>query len=265
MTGLAQGNREQAGSRTDYDPSVSFGFRPESRSYFTGNSVYNDNLLALERIVRKHSKLPELPLGQYPKTYWRTIEQYRELDTTSHVRPTDHKKLLQLLNRLNRIDRAYMPKEVLETMAYYTRERLGSDPVKKDLKPDTFGRTFGVGRRKESVARVWVVPGKGELFINGRPLDKFVQRSHDKESILLPLDTTQRLAQYNIWAYVDGGGTTGQAEAIRLGMAKALVIHEPELKPVLRKAGCITADSRRVERKKTGKPKARKSYTWVKR
>jgi small subunit ribosomal protein S9 len=244
---------------------VSFGFRPESRSYFTGNSVYNDNLLALERIVRKHSKLPELPLGQYPKTYWRTIEQYRELDTTSHVRPTDHKKLLQLLNRLNRIDRAYMPKEVLETMAYYTRERLGSDPVKKDLKPDTFGRTFGVGRRKESVARVWVVPGKGELFINGRPLDKFVQRPHDKESILLPLDTTQRLAQYNIWAYVDGGGTTGQAEAIQLGMAKALVIHEPELKPVLRKAGCITADSRRVERKKTGKPKARKSYTWVKR
>ena len=249
----------------NYDPSVNYTFRPASSSYFTGNAVYNDNLLKLEALTRKYSKLPELPLGAYPKTYWRTIEQYRAIDTTSHVRPTDHKKLLDLLNRLNRIDRDYMPQEVLDTMAYYTRERLGADPIKKVLKPDQFGRTFGVGRRKESVARVWVVAGDGQLFINGRTLPDFACRIHDRESIILPLAVTERLGKYNVWAYVDGGGTTGQAEAIQLGMAKAMIIHEPELKRQLRAAGCITADSRRVERKKTGKPKARKSYTWVKR
>lgn len=257
--------RLRSNTPTAYDPSVNLTFRPASPSYFTGNSIYNDNLLTLESLTRKYSKLPELPSGLYPKTYWRTIEQYRQIDTTSQVRPTDYRKLVDLLNRLNRIDRTYMPQEVVDTMAYYTRERLGSDPVKKTLVPDSFGRSFGVGRRKESVARVWVVAGEGQLFINGRTLPDFACRIHDRQSILLPLSSTNRLAKYNVWAYVDGGGTTGQAEAIQLGMAKALVIHEPDLKPTLRQAGCITADSRRVERKKTGKPKARKSYTWVKR
>lgn len=253
-------------SRTNgFDPSVAYTYRPSSASYFTGNSVYNDNLLDLEALVRKHSKLPQMPVGTYPKTYWRSIEQYRELDTTSHVRPTDHKRLLDLLNRLNKIDRDYMPQEVLDTMARYTRERLGADPVKKILVPDSFGRSLGVGRRKESVARVWVVPGEGQIFINGRSLPSFAGRLHDRESILLPLFVTDRVNNYNVWAYADGGGTTGQAEAVQLGLAKAMLVHEPELKGVLRGAGCITADRRRVERKKTGKPKARKSYTWVKR
>lgn len=248
-----------------YDPSVSFTYRPSSSSYFTGNPVYNDNLLTLEAMGRKYSKLPELPAGQYPKTYWRTIDQYREIDTTSHVRPTDYKKLVNLLNKLNRIDRDYMPEEVKDTMLYYTRERLGADPIRKELKPDLFGRSFGVGRRKESVSRVWVVPGNGALFINGRTLPDYCARLHDREQVLLPLSVTDRVASYNVWAYVDGGGTTGQAEAIKLGLAKAMVVQEPELKSSLRAAGCITADWRRVERKKTGKPKARKSFTWVKR
>lgn len=252
-------------SSGSFDPSVSYTFRPASASYFTGNAVYNDNLLQLEALSRKYSKLPELEPGNYPKTYWRTIEQYREIDPTSHVRPTDHKKLLNLLNKLNRIDRDYMPAEVKDIMLYYTRERLGAEPIKKELKPDALGKAFGVGRRKESVSQVWVVPGSGELFINGRSLPDYCKRLHDREQVLLPLSVTDRVLNYNVWAYVDGGGTTGQAEAIKLGLAKAMMIHEPELKGVLRGAGCITADRRRVERKKTGKPKARKSFTWVKR
>lgn len=252
-------------AQASFDPSVSYTYRPASGSYFTGNSVYNDNLLTLEALSRKCSKLPELPVEQYPKTYWRSIEQYKEIDPTSSVRPTDYKKLLTLLNKLNRLDRNYMPAEVKDIMLYYTRERLGVDPVKKELKPDSFGRSFGVGRRKESVSRVWVIPGSGELFINGRTLPTYCARLHDREQVLLPLSVTDRLAKYNVWAYVDGGGTTGQAEAIKLGLAKALVVQESELKTSLRAAGCITADRRRVERKKTGKPKARKSYTWVKR
>lgn len=250
---------------SSFDPSVSYTFRPKSASYFTGNSVYNDNLLKLEELSRKYSKLPELEPGTYPKTYWRTIEQYREIDPTSHVRPTDYKKLLNILNKLNRTDREYMPTEVQDIMLYYTRERLGADPIKKDLKPDHMGKAFGVGRRKESVSQVWLVRGTGELFVNGRTLPEYCKRLHDREQVLLPLSVTDRVAQYNVWAHVDGGGTTGQAEAVKLGLARALIIHEPDLKGELRKAGCMTADRRRVERKKTGKPKARKSYTWVKR
>lgn len=263
--------RPSAESRDDrppagpYDPSVSYTYKPASASYFTGNSVYTDNLLKLEALARKYSKLPELPTGQYPKTYWRSIEQYKEIDPTSHVRPTDHKKLLNLLNKLNRIDREYLPEEVKDVMLYYTRERLGADPIRKELKPDSLGRSFGVGRRKESVSRAWIIPGTGELFINGRSLSDYCARLHDREQVLLPMSVTDRLTKYNVWAYVDGGGTTGQAEAIKLGIAKAMIIQEPELKASLRKAGCITADRRRVERKKTGKPKARKSFTWVKR
>ena len=80
-----------------------------------------------------------------------------------------------------------------------------------------------------------------------------------------PLQATQRLDKYNIWAIAKGGGTTGQAEAITLGLAKALMVHEPDLKPALRKAGVIIRDTREVERKKHGKLKARKMPAWVKR
>lgn len=242
-------------------------FKPASASYFTGNSVYTDNLLGLEALARRCQGLREYATPQeYPKTHWRTIEGYRaDVDPTSHVRPMDYKRLVALLNKLNRIDRAVMPADVQATLDTYTRERLGADPVKRVLTPDQFGRSFGVGRRKESVARVWAVPGTGEYFVNGRAIPDFAARLHDREQLTLPLLVTDRAAAYNVWAYVDGGGTTGQAGAIKLALARAMLVHEPELKPLLRKAGCVTADRRRVERKKTGRPKARKGYTWVKR
>ncbi len=267
-TGLQNATYQNSSSgsgsgRIFIDQSVSYSFKPQSPSYFTGNAVYNDNLLKLEALVRRYQKLPEYPLGQYPKTYWRSIEQYKEIDDTSKLRPTDHKRLIQLLNKLNRIDREYMPGEVQEVITHFTRERLGADPIKRVLVPDEFGRSFGVGRRKESVSRVWAVPGTGEIYINGKSLPTVFPRLHDRESVLLPLIVTERSANYNIWAYVDGGGTTGQAGAIQLGLARAMLVHEPDLKPVLRKAGCVTADKRRVERKKTGQPGARAKYTWV--
>ena len=154
---------------------------------------------------------------------------------------------------------------------------------------DAEGRAYGAGRRKTSSARAYLVRGEGEVLVNGKSVNEVFGRIHDRESALWALKCSQRLGRYNVWALVGGGGTTGQAESLTLAVAKALLVHEPALKPVLRRgmffvfvfvlcvgvwigltmgvftAGCVTRDPRRVERKKPGKLKARKMPAWVKR
>jgi len=130
---------------------------------------------------------------------------------------------------------------------------------------DEDGRAYAYGRRKSSRAQVWLVEGEGEVLVNGKSLVDVFSRIHDRESALWALKSTARLDKYNVWIKVHGGGTTGQAEAITLAVGKALMVHEPALKPALRRAGCVTRDPRRVERKKPGKLKARKMPAWVKR
>ena len=100
---------------------------------------------------------------------------------------------------------------------------------------DEFGRSYGVGRRKSSSAKVYLVEGEGEVLVNGKSLNQAFGRIHDRESALWALKVTGRLDKYNVWALVSGGGTTGQAESITLGLAKALLVHEPDLKPALRR------------------------------
>ncbi|BFZ57016.1 37S ribosomal protein S9, mitochondrial [Savitreella phatthalungensis] len=265
-TGVSTSSKPTSSSAS-YDPSVLFRFKPASASYFTGNSVYQDNLLALESLVRRCKGLPEYKHVQdIPPTSWRTVEQYRnEVDPTSHVRPTDYRRLTELLNKLNRIDRDHLPADVAETMALFTRQRVALDKERNVRTVDAFGRSLGLGRRKESTGRVWCVPGEGEVFVNGLRLNEVFPKVSDREQVTLPLFVGGRANKYNVWAYADGGGHSGQAGALKLALARALIVHEPDLKPILRKAGCITSDPRRVERKKPGRPKARKGYTWVKR
>ena len=112
---------------------------------------------------------------------------------------------------------------------------------------------------------VILVEGTGEVIVNGKSLSQAFGRIHDRESAVWALKATSRLDKYNVFAVVQGGGTTGQAEAITLAVAKALLAHEPALKPALRRAGVVSRDPRRVERKKPGKLKARKMPAWVKR
>jgi len=170
-----------------------------------------------------------------------------------------------VLKRMNMIHPALMPEEVKEAIARYKRN---IDPFAVRRRPqivDEYGRSFGNGRRKASTARVWLVEGEGEVLVNGRNINEAFPRIHDRESAIWALKATGRVDKYNVWALVQGGGLTGQAESITLGLAKALLVHEPALKPVLRRAGCITRDPRRVERKKPGHVKARKMPAWVKR
>jgi small subunit ribosomal protein S9 len=122
-----------------------------------------------------------------------------------------------------------------------------------------------VGRRKESVARVQLVPGKGNIKVNERNIDDYFVRETDKIIVKQPLVITNNLNKYDIVASLRGGGLTGQAGALRHGISRVLVSIEPALKDLLRKEGYLTRDPRMKERKKYGQKGARKRFQWTKR
>lgn len=124
---------------------------------------------------------------------------------------------------------------------------------------------YGTGRRKSSTARVYLRSGKGEITVNRRPLDEFFGRETARMIVRQPLQLTQMGEKFDVNVTVEGGGSTGQAGAIRLGLARALVEYDENLKPELRKAGFMTRDAREVERKKIGLHKARRATQFSKR
>ncbi|MFA5087793.1 MAG: 30S ribosomal protein S9 [Candidatus Omnitrophota bacterium] len=121
------------------------------------------------------------------------------------------------------------------------------------------------GRRKSSAARVQIVPGTGKIFVNDKPLDQYFRRETDRILILIPLKKVNAEKKFDIFAFVAGGGTTGQAGAIQLGISRAISLCEPENKSTLRKARVLTRDPRMKERKKPGQKGARRKFQWVKR
>lgn len=125
--------------------------------------------------------------------------------------------------------------------------------------------TWGVGRRKEAVARVRVLPGAGAFTINGREPGAYFRVERDRTAIKAPLLLSTSAAKYDVFANAKGGGPTGQAGAIVMGLARALAKLEPELEPKLRAQGFLTRDSRMVERKKYGQRKARRRFQYSKR
>lgn len=123
----------------------------------------------------------------------------------------------------------------------------------------------GTGRRKNAIARVRVLPGEGQLVVNGRPLNEYFGKKTLEMIVKQPLNLTNTLGQYNVMAKVEGGGTTGQAGAMRLGIARALIKADPNLRGALKKAGFLTRDPRMKERKKYGLKKARRAPQYSKR
>ena len=121
------------------------------------------------------------------------------------------------------------------------------------------------GRRKSSIARVRLYPGTGEITLNGRSLESYFPHAALRQRVMEPLRTVEVEGQYDIVAQLEGGGTTGQSDALRLGIARALIEIDPELRPTLKKGGMLTRDSRRVERKKYGLRKARRAPQFTKR
>jgi len=135
----------------------------------------------------------------------------------------------------------------------------------KESNLDNKDRSYATGKRKNSIARVWIKKGEGKISINGKTLDKYFTRPVLQMIVNQPLEAIQSTGTYDIMATVSGGGLSGQAGALRHGISKALTFYDSELRPALKKVGFLTRDSRVVERKKAGLAKARRSYQFSKR
>lgn len=139
-----------------------------------------------------------------------------------------------------------------------------AEPV-HERKVDKLGRAYATGKRKDAVARVWIKAGTGKFVVNGKESNDYFARPVLRMLLQQPFSLTNRAGQFDIYATVSGGGLSGQAGALRHGISKALTYYEPALRPALKAQGFLTRDPRVVERKKYGKPKARRSFQFSKR
>ena len=146
-----------------------------------------------------------------------------------------------------------------------TLKTAAPDAPKYEKKIDKQGRAYATGKRKNAVARVWVKPGSGKIIVNTRAIEVFFARPVLRMMIQQPLVAANRSTQFDVICTVSGGGLSGQAGAVRHGIAKALTYYEPDLRSVLKRGGFLTRDSRVVERKKYGRAKARRSFQFSKR
>jgi len=135
----------------------------------------------------------------------------------------------------------------------------------KKVKLDFKDSKYATGRRKRSIARVWLKKGSGNIHVNGKKMSDYFKKLNLQISILRPLTIVKRESEYDVRCSVKGGGMTGQAGAIIHGLARAIASYEPDLKPTLKKEKLTTRDSRSVERKKYGHRKARRSFQFSKR
>ena len=138
-------------------------------------------------------------------------------------------------------------------------------PIIKEIKLDFKDSKYATGRRKRSIAKVWVKKGSGNIHVNGKKMVEYFQKANLQIAICRPLTIVKRENEYDVRCSVKGGGLTGQAGAIVHGLARAIVLHEPDLKTTLKKENLTTRDSRVVERKKYGRRKARRSFQFSKR
>ena len=140
-----------------------------------------------------------------------------------------------------------------------------NQPLVREKKIDAQGRSYGTGRRKDAVARVWVKPGSGKVTVNGRDQSTYFARHTHRLILNQPFLVVNSVGHFDVIATVKGGGLSGQAGAVRHGISRALQNFNPDLRPALKKAGMLTRDSRVVERKKVGMHGARRTKQWAKR
>ena len=143
--------------------------------------------------------------------------------------------------------------------------QVNTQPIQKKIKLDFKDSKYATGRRKKSIAKVWLKKGSGNIFVNGIKMVDYFKKANLQIAIFRPLTIVKRESEFDVRCSVSGGGLSGQAGAIIHGLARALLLFEPELKPTLKKEKLTTRDSRAVERKKYGRRKARRSFQFSKR
>lgn len=175
---------------------------------------------------------------------------------------TDLKELGEAVAEAKTEEAATTEAEETEAPAVVSEENA---PIERVQVLDEYGRAYATGRRKNAVARVWIKPGKGTVTVNGKDQTEYFHRQTQRLVLNQPFLISDRVGQFDVVCTVKGGGLSGQAGAVRLGISRALQNFDPELRGSLKIAGMLTRDSRAVERKKIGKHKARRSKQWAKR
>lgn len=207
---------------------------PATPSYFSREPQFNDLYIRISTLLTRYHHLPTVSTGDAPHVPWTKLEEMRS-QMGEPIKASHYQKVLRVAKRLNLIEPSLQPAEVKIALQEFARDVNPFLNMPSPIAIDKFGRAIAVGKRKASTARAFVVEGTGEVLVNGKPLNEAFGRVHDRESAVWALTATERLDKYNVWVLVEGGGTTGQAEAITLAVAKALVAHEPALKTALRK------------------------------
>jgi small subunit ribosomal protein S9 len=164
-----------------------------------------------------------------------------------------------------KMDMSQLKEEVIVKSTATAAKKVTEPEAPKKPKLDKHGRAYATGRRKDSVARIWIKPGKGKIVVNDSPFEEYFGRPTLRMILNQPFVAAGRTSSYDVMCTVKGGGLSGQAGAIRFGISRALVNFEPELRKVLKVGGFLTRDSREVERKKYGRRKARRSFQFSKR
>jgi len=157
------------------------------------------------------------------------------------------------------------PADPLVEVAVATTPAPAPKPVRPPKGPDKAGFWWGVGRRKTAVARVRIRPGTGKFMVNNREVTSYFSEIRDRKDIAVPLELTKTQGNLDVFVNVRGGGFTGQAGAVKLGLSRALKDYDPTLEPILRDNNMLTRDSRKVERKKYGQSGARRRFQFSKR
>ncbi|KAJ3316912.1 37S ribosomal protein S9, mitochondrial [Boothiomyces sp. JEL0866] len=184
-------------------------------------------------------------------------------DLELRLTPDDYESLVHKLNVLSEVKDD--PKILSFLNTFVSSNNSLVKPPRPETTLDEFGRSLTVASRKTSRAQVYLVKGTGQVYVNGINMAEYFNEIYDREKIVKPFEMTNTLAQYNVWALVKGGGSTGQADSIAVAIARGLTVHEPAHHTILYENGMLKIDRRQVEKKKTGQPKARKKNTWVKR
>ncbi|KAF3990938.1 hypothetical protein FT663_00874 [Candidozyma haemuli var. vulneris] len=243
---------------------------PLFKTYYGGNPYHDDVMSRLNALLRKHHRLPTRVLSEKEakESLFISFSEYQErAQSGTRIRAVHYREFTQALNKLRVIETELMPQDVIQTLDEFSRKTSTDKVVAQRFVRtlDEFGRANTVGKRKDAVANISMVRGEGLILVNGKKSTEYFTRTIDTGKLVYPFQVVAQEAQYNVFITCSGGGVSGQAEASMYGIAKALLVFNPLLKPRLRKAGLVTRDNRIVERKKPGKVKARKSPTWVKR
>lgn len=155
--------------------------------------------------------------------------------------------------------------EIQQRQEHLEKVKINTKPPVYKRKVDADGQAFAIGSRKRSKAKVWLRSGTGQIVVNGRPWVDYFNRLDHRDKILKPFGLLELIGKMDVTCEIRGGGTTGQAEALRHGLSRALQNWDPLFRPTLKENGLLTRDSREVEPKKYGRKKARKAFQWVKR